>query len=638
VNRFALPLLLALPVVTIACGGENLTLPSDGEPAKIAVLSGNDQRGRVGTALTELLVVQVTDSRDRPVAGASVVFEFADQASGTASPGTVTSDADGKASSQLQLGSSVGSLTGRVHVPVDAGTVPVEATFTAIALSDDANGIAAVSGQDQSGPVSTALKDPLVVRVTDKFGNPISGVEIAWAAAGGGSVSQPSSVSDADGRASVTRTLGPNSGPQSTSATAGDLAGSPVVFNHTATAGAASRIEKTGGDGQSAVVGSELPNPVQVRVLDAANNPISGRAVAWVVGAGGGSVTPTSSTTDQQGRTSATWTLGGNPGNNTLNAVVSGVGTATFSATATAGTPSTTTTTVRASPSTITAGGSPSTVTVTVKDAAGNPVSDVAVTLSSSGTGNQIDPATATSNGSGVATFTFGSTVAESKTITATVGGATVNQTATVTVQKVSSVTKIESDEPDASIVGEKVTVVFTVTGTGGTPSGNVTVTVQGGDPTETCTATVAAGSCDITFNTPGNNRRLTATYGGDSQFAGSSDNENHRVNAAPPPENKPPVAVDDAYSGSRVAILTVADQGSLLTSNDQDPDNDPLSAVAETKATTEGGAVSIAQDGSFTYAPPVGGTEAATDTFDYTVTDGRGGSDVGTATITFSD
>ena len=43
----------------------------------------------------------------------------------------------------------------------------------------------------------------------------------------------------------------------------------PVTFTHTATAGSANRVEKFSGDGQSAVAGSELPNPLVVQVLDA---------------------------------------------------------------------------------------------------------------------------------------------------------------------------------------------------------------------------------------------------------------------------------------------------------------------------------------------------------------------------------
>ena len=199
-------------------------------------------------------------------------------------------------------------------------------------------GIAQFSGEDQTGPVNAPLTDSLVVQVTDKFNNPIPDITIGWSVGDeGGTVSAASTVTGADGKAAVKRTLGPNSGPQTTEATAEGLAGSPVIFHHTATAGAAARVEKVSGDGQEAPAGSQLPLPLVVRVLDASNNPIQGRAVTWLPGEGGGSVTPTNGTTDAQGRATAQWTLGSTPGANTLNAVVSEVsgGPAVFTATGT---------------------------------------------------------------------------------------------------------------------------------------------------------------------------------------------------------------------------------------------------------------------------------------------------------------
>ena len=49
-------------------------------------------------------------------------------------------------------------------------------------------------------------------------------------------------------------------------------------------------------------------------------------------------------------------------------------------------------------------------------------------------------------------------------------------------------------------------------------PTGNVTVS----DGTQNCTGTVAAGSCTVTFATPGT-KTITATYAGNTNFAGSA-------------------------------------------------------------------------------------------------------------------
>ena len=92
-----------------------------------------------------------------------------------------------------------------------------------------------VSGDEQTATAGTALANPLVVRVLDANGDPLAGVTVEWEAQGGGSVSEGSTVSDADGLASVSRTLGTTVGVQTTTATAEDLDGSPVTFTATAT-------------------------------------------------------------------------------------------------------------------------------------------------------------------------------------------------------------------------------------------------------------------------------------------------------------------------------------------------------------------------------------------------------------------
>jgi PKD repeat protein len=328
-NKLSALLVAGVPLVYAACGGDNLTLPGEGEPAHITLMAGSDgQSARVGAQLPNPLVVKVTDTQDRPVAGATVNFTFDDPtAGGLAEPGSGTTDGNGEASSRITLGSRVGPMTGHATVPVPEGTVPVTTAFTATAVPASANGIAAVSGDGQTGQVGAPLGAPLVVRVTDGFGNPIAGITVEWSVTGGGSVSPATTQTDANGQASVTRTLGNTAGEQTTLATTSEnLAGSPVTFTHQANAGSASRVEIVSGNGQSAQTGSQVPEELVVRVLDASNNPIPGRAVEWVIGEGGGTATPGRSNTDNQGHARTRWTLGPTPGRNTLNAVVSGVG------------------------------------------------------------------------------------------------------------------------------------------------------------------------------------------------------------------------------------------------------------------------------------------------------------------------
>lgn len=94
------------------------------------------------------------------------------------------------------------------------------------------------------------------------------------------------------------------------------------------------------GDAQSGPAGQALPNELRVTVTrDGA--PASGAMVTWSTGSGG-SLTPTTDQTDGDGISTSVWTLGATSGPQSATARVEGGGlnsTATFTATATTGTP-----------------------------------------------------------------------------------------------------------------------------------------------------------------------------------------------------------------------------------------------------------------------------------------------------------
>jgi PKD repeat protein len=362
-------------------GGAGLLLPGDGQPAGIEVVRGDGQSGRVGEPLAAPLVVEVTDSRGRPVEGARVAFEFAGPG-GDIVPDTATTDANGEADARIVLGTRIGTQTGQANVVTAEGSEEPKVSFTARALSETANGIAVVSGDEQSAPAGSTLLAPLVVEVTDAFGNPISGVPVSWTAEGGGSVSQSSTTTDDQGRASVERTLGPAAGAQTTLATSEGLAGSPVTFTHTATVGNAAGLSIVSGNNQTATAGSRLPADLVVRLVDGTGNGVPNAAVTWVVGLGGGDVTPENGTTDAAGRASAQLTLGPNPGENRVDAVVSGVDIVSFKAIGTRAGPVPTGTTITSDSPDPSVAGTTFTVEFQVSSEGGTPTGSVTVTVS----------------------------------------------------------------------------------------------------------------------------------------------------------------------------------------------------------------------------------------------------------------
>lgn len=94
----------------------------------------------------------------------------------------------------------------------------------------------------------------------------------------------------------------------------------------------------------------------------------------------------------------------------------------------------------------------------------------------------------------------------------------------------------------------------------------------------------------------------------------------------ADPSPNRDPDAQDDTATVTEGGSVTVD-----VTANDGDEDGDDLTITSVTQP--EHGTVTIGDDGTITYTPDEGFT--GQDDFTYTVSDGRGGSDSATVTIT---
>ena len=164
------------------------------------------------------------------------------------------------------------------------------------------------------------------------------------------------------------------------------------------------QVQMVRGDDQVGPAGAALPDPLIVRLVDAGGNGIPNRAVLWVLRSGGGGVTPTTGTTDAEGYASAEWTLGSEPGLNSVEAQVPDVGSVIFTATVT-GTPGTGSIELVAGDNQqVTAGTQvPTAPAVRVRDANGDPVEGVAVTFQVTGGGGEVSPGQQTTDENGIA-------------------------------------------------------------------------------------------------------------------------------------------------------------------------------------------------------------------------------------------
>ena len=205
--------------------------------------------------------------------------------------------------------------------------------------------VSIVSGNGQSAVVGTALPNRLVVSATDSAGRPIASVPVHFdVTGGGGRVSAEAVSTDDSGFAAPYWTLGTSTATDQrvevrTVTSSGDQE-AIGTFLAKALAGPATNIAVLAGNNQTALTNARLPVQLAVAVTDQYGNRVPDATVSFTTNAGSGSVNPNSARTGGTGvawttgvaRTS--WTLGPNPGFDTLVAAITVGGMAVFSATA----------------------------------------------------------------------------------------------------------------------------------------------------------------------------------------------------------------------------------------------------------------------------------------------------------------
>jgi hypothetical protein len=89
-----------------------------------------------------------------------------------------------------------------------------------------------VSGNNQSGPPNTQLTNPLVVEVTDVYGNPVAGASVSFSDNGaGGMFSADPVITGSNGQASVNYTTSFQAGAVSITASVNNV--NSVMFTET---------------------------------------------------------------------------------------------------------------------------------------------------------------------------------------------------------------------------------------------------------------------------------------------------------------------------------------------------------------------------------------------------------------------
>lgn len=171
----------------------------------------------------------------------------------------------------------------------------------------------AVAGEGQAGIVGRALDTALTVFITDKFGLPVPGVLVRFAASKhAGTLTPLTQTTGPEGHATAHWLLPTASGVHAATVRVSGL--DSLVFHAVARPAPPATVSLLSGDLQSAATAGALASAVVVLVRDDYGNPVGGAPVAFVPAAGSGVVDPGSALSDSAGRAEARWTLGEEPG------------------------------------------------------------------------------------------------------------------------------------------------------------------------------------------------------------------------------------------------------------------------------------------------------------------------------------
>ena len=374
--------------------------PPSAEAAAMSITRGSGQTGLVGTALAERIEVTVVDDGGEPIEGESVSWSVL--AGGGSLPTRVSAtDADGRASASWTLGGQAG--TQRVGVAV-AGLPSIEVSALA-----EAGAIASITLSPGQLQLQTSQSATLTAEAADGFGNIVSPASLSWS-------SDDPAVASVASNGVVT---GVAAGGTTIRTSAGGVAAAASI-TITDTPSTPTTLEAKQGGGQTGIVGSELTDALQVRLLDEDGDPIQGEQIDWEIMSGGGLLAASVGTTDASGQASVNWTLGSAAGPQIARAVYPGLPEVTFQATAAPGPIAS----LALSPSNVSLEpAETASLAVSGADAFGNVVSPLSLAWSSS------SPAVATVSPSGEVTAVGGGTA----TVQAQVAGVQATTSVTVT-------------------------------------------------------------------------------------------------------------------------------------------------------------------------------------------------------------
>ena len=270
--------------------------------ASVMVSGGSADSIVVAEGSEIMLAARAYDSRGHLVSGREVVWTTDDSSVAVlGANGVLTANTAGRTSVVARVDGALGR--------------------SGITVITTASALTAVAGTAQRALAGNALAQPVVVRATSRRGTPAPGQRVTFKLADGHGTAEPRiAMTDADGRARTTWTLGDYPGRQTLLASVEQLDSTlaivaeadPIAANTRVTA----LVEQLRGR-----AGEALPDSVAIRVTDSTGRGLADIPVRWTVD-DGGSVDALAARTDSLGMMRAQWTLARKTGAQSLRAHV----------------------------------------------------------------------------------------------------------------------------------------------------------------------------------------------------------------------------------------------------------------------------------------------------------------------------
>ncbi|MCC5913385.1 MAG: Ig-like domain-containing protein [Balneolaceae bacterium] len=517
---------------------------------------------------SSVVTITLRDEENNPVAGMEDDIELGDINPAVADDIEET-DEPGVYRTEI-TSAEVGEIT--VVVVADGVTLEDQPVITFV--SGPADQIEIVSGNNQSAQVASELSDPIVVRVTDAFGNPVEGVEVEFeftetpTAAAGQSFGDSTVETDEDGLAGTTVTLGTTPGTYEITADAG--VDETVTFTASAQIGSVSDL-LISQQPQTGTAGEALDSAPSVSVVDELGNAIEGVSVSASLN--GGDLTDgseTSATSDEDGlaefddlvieTAGSGYTLEFTVGSNALS-----IESNEFEVEPAEPLAGNTTATVPNG-----SAGDLTSITITVEDAFGNRVEGAAdrLELSISGDNSSVSPESIEDDGNGVYQTSYRPVTTGEDEITITLDGNSIQGSPFSSSVATSDADAVSVEtQPSETVAGQPIE---------GPPSarvddefGNpvegveVTVTIVGGGSFNSGTTTAESNSSgiavfdDLVINSSGSYSLRFNAVGADDD----AESDSFDVVPAPPSASATTADVPDGASGEETVIeITVRD------------------------------------------------------------------------------